>query len=269
MNRHGRKDGHCRSVVEGGIGDRRFHPVDHAGQASVIGKNVQWLKIAVTDHRILRRRAMSVEPVNDRTKSVEAKFFYRGALAGEISIEGKILAGDACPLDPIDEIFHRQSLQTRLRLVPKPDHLATNARDLPNHIHCLPEPFDTQAFKLRSERTSGHAFHDYEGTAQRLNARFGDKNTWRGITQFCQRVLHSSLAWCALRINVCLKESKHERTGERLRRVLQTEAENRGVIAAAHSRRRLGIGQGRASDRGPQVIQQSADYVFVGHGARH
>jgi hypothetical protein len=39
-NRHGRKDSEHRSVVEGGIRDGRFRPVDHAGQASMIGKDV-------------------------------------------------------------------------------------------------------------------------------------------------------------------------------------------------------------------------------------
>src|SRR5580658_8155022 len=118
MKRHGRQDGHRRSVVKGRIGDRRFHPIDHARQMSILGKNVKWLKIAVTDHWILRRRAMSIEPINDWTKSVEAKFFDRSALAGEISVEGKILARDAGLRYPIDEIADRLSMQTRLRLVP-------------------------------------------------------------------------------------------------------------------------------------------------------
>src|ERR1700678_4238364 len=117
VNRHGRKDSHRRSVVEGRIGDRRFHPVDHARQMSIVSKNVQWLKIAVTDHWILWRRAMSIEPINDWTKSVETKFLNRSALAGEISVEGKILARDAGLRYPIDEIADRLSMQTRLRLV--------------------------------------------------------------------------------------------------------------------------------------------------------
>src|ERR1700722_16898442 len=100
------------------------------------------------------------EPVKSGTKSFETKLLGRGAQAGEISVKGKNLAIDARPLDLIDEISHRQSLQTRLRLVPKPQHLAANARQLAKSIEGLPEAFYTESFEFRSERTSRHAFHD-------------------------------------------------------------------------------------------------------------
>jgi hypothetical protein len=75
-NRHGRKDGKHRSLVKSGIRDGRLHPVDHTAQASMIGKNVQWLEIAVTDHGSLCAAwPMSSEPIDGGTKLVEAKLF--------------------------------------------------------------------------------------------------------------------------------------------------------------------------------------------------
>src|ERR1700733_5484435 len=49
-NRHGRKYGHHGTVVEGGFGDGRFHPIDHSGQAAIVGKNVGRMKVAMTDN---------------------------------------------------------------------------------------------------------------------------------------------------------------------------------------------------------------------------
>ena len=49
-NRHRRKYGHHGAIVEGGFGDSRFHPIDHAGQAAIVGKNVGRMKVAVTDN---------------------------------------------------------------------------------------------------------------------------------------------------------------------------------------------------------------------------
>src|ERR1700689_124640 len=100
------------------------------------------------------------EPVEDWSKLIEAKFFGRGAQSGETGVQGKAVARDAGPLDALGEGIDGQTVQTRLRLAPKPQHVWPDARKLAEKTQCLPEAFYAQPFKFRPERMSRHAFHD-------------------------------------------------------------------------------------------------------------
>src|SRR5271154_6926096 len=99
------------------------------------------------------------EPVEGRSKLIEAKFFGRGAQSGEARVEGKFFARNASLLDALGEGIDGQTVQPRLRLVPKPQHISPDARKLAEKTQCLPNAFYAQPFKFRAERMSRHAFH--------------------------------------------------------------------------------------------------------------
>src|SRR5271163_2509409 len=100
------------------------------------------------------------EPVEGWSKFIEAKFFGRGAQSSEAGVEGKTVARDAGLLDALGEAIDGQTVQTRLRLVPKSEHISPDTRKLAEKTQRLPDAFDAQPFKFRTERMSRHALHD-------------------------------------------------------------------------------------------------------------
>src|SRR5271154_131139 len=100
------------------------------------------------------------KPVEGWSKLIEAKFFGRGAQSREGGVEGKTVARDAGLLDALGEAIDGQTVQTRLRLVPEPQHISPDTRKLAEKTQRLPDTLYAQPFKFRPERMSRHAFHD-------------------------------------------------------------------------------------------------------------
>src|SRR5215469_11584717 len=114
-NRYGREDSDYCTVVEGRVGNRRFHPIDYARQAAIVGKNVERLEITVANHGSLRAAwFMNDEPIDRWAKLLEGELRGRCAQAGEIGVEVKITAREPGTLKARYEIGDRQRVQTCL-----------------------------------------------------------------------------------------------------------------------------------------------------------
>ena len=106
----------------------------------------------MTNHGNLRRRgSMHNEPIEDWIESPETEFLGGDAKRREIRIECKILNNESGSFNPSHEITDRQSVQTRLGLVPDAQHSSANSCKLPRNIESLPQPFNVQALKFRCE----------------------------------------------------------------------------------------------------------------------